>query len=105
MVKNKLKLALGGEAGDGVFSTSDVIALSYARGGLEVFTTQLYSSRIRGGHINASVRVDENKLTSHGDEIDLIKHQLGIETHRLTCYSGQQFTPKMVCERIKEVLN
>jgi 2-oxoglutarate ferredoxin oxidoreductase subunit alpha len=39
---------------------------------LEVCTTQTYSSRIRGGHINASVRVDQRELRSHGDELDLL---------------------------------
>ncbi|HYY15458.1 MAG TPA: 2-oxoacid:acceptor oxidoreductase family protein, partial [Gammaproteobacteria bacterium] len=69
---NQLKLLAGGEAGDGVFAVSDMLALLLARAGLEVLTTQTYSSRIRGGHINASVRVAERELLSQGDELDLL---------------------------------
>lgn len=72
MIVNQLKLMAGGEAGDGVFAVSDMLALLFARAGLEVCTTQTYSSRIRGGHINASVRVDQRELLSHGDELDLL---------------------------------
>ena len=72
MIVNQLKLMAGGEAGDGVFAVSDMLGLLFARAGLEVCTTQTYSSRIRGGHINASVRVDQRELLSHGDELDLL---------------------------------
>ena len=72
MIVNQLKLLAGGEAGDGVFAVSDMLALMFARAGLEILTTQTYSSRIRGGHINASVRVAERDLLSQGDELDLL---------------------------------
>jgi 2-oxoglutarate/2-oxoacid ferredoxin oxidoreductase subunit alpha len=72
VIINQLKLLAGGEAGDGVFAVSDMLALMFARAGLEVLTTQTYSSRIRGGHINASVRVAERELLSQGDELDLL---------------------------------
>jgi 2-oxoglutarate ferredoxin oxidoreductase subunit alpha len=72
VIVNQLKLLTGGEAGDGVFAVSDMLALMFARAGLEVLTTQTYSSRIRGGHINASVRVGERELLSQGDELDLL---------------------------------
>jgi len=72
VIVNQLKLLAGGEAGDGVFAVSDMLALMFARAGLEILTTQTYSSRIRGGHINASVRVAERELLSQGDELDLL---------------------------------
>jgi len=72
VIINQLKLLAGGEAGDGVFAVSDMLALMFARAGLEVLTTQTYSSRIRGGHINASVRIAERELLSQGDELDLL---------------------------------
>jgi 2-oxoglutarate ferredoxin oxidoreductase subunit alpha len=72
VIVNQLKLLAGGEAGDGVFAVSDMLALLFARAGLEVLTTQTYSSRIRGGHINASVRIAEQELHSQGDELDLL---------------------------------
>jgi 2-oxoglutarate ferredoxin oxidoreductase subunit alpha len=90
VIVNQLKLLAGGEAGDGVFAVSDMLALMFARAGLEVFTTQTYSSRIRGGHINASVRVAEQELLSQGDELDLLI-ALDLETvelHRKTVRDG-----------------
>ncbi len=90
VIVNQLKLLAGGEAGDGVFAVSDMLALMFARAGLEVLTTQTYSSRIRGGHINASVRVAEQELRSQGDELDLLI-ALDLETvelHRKTVRDG-----------------
>jgi 2-oxoglutarate/2-oxoacid ferredoxin oxidoreductase subunit alpha len=90
VIVNQLKLLAGGEAGDGVFAVSDMLALLFARAGLEVLTTQTYSSRIRGGHINASVRVAEEELRSQGDELDLLI-ALDLETvelHRKTIREG-----------------
>lgn len=90
MIVNQLKLLAGGEAGDGVFAVSDMLALMFARAGLEILTTQTYSSRIRGGHINASVRVSEQESLSQGDELDLLI-ALDLETvelHRKTVRDG-----------------
>ncbi len=90
MIVNQLKLLAGGEAGDGVFAVSDMLALMFARAGLEILTTQTYSSRIRGGHINASVRVAEQELLSQGDELDLLI-ALDLETvelHRQSVRDG-----------------
>jgi 2-oxoglutarate ferredoxin oxidoreductase subunit alpha len=90
VIINQLKLLAGGEAGDGVFAVSDMLALMFARAGLEVLTTQTYSSRIRGGHINASVRIAEQELLSQGDELDLLI-ALDLETvelHRRTVRDG-----------------
>jgi 2-oxoglutarate/2-oxoacid ferredoxin oxidoreductase subunit alpha len=90
VIVNQLKLLAGGEAGDGVFAVSDMLALMFARAGLEILTTQTYSSRIRGGHINASVRVSEQESLSQGDELDLLI-ALDLETvelHRKTVRDG-----------------
>jgi len=90
VIVNQLKLLAGGEAGDGVFAVSDMLALMFARAGLEILTTQTYSSRIRGGHINASVRVSEREILSQGDELDLLI-ALDLETvelHRKTVRDG-----------------
>jgi 2-oxoglutarate ferredoxin oxidoreductase subunit alpha len=90
VIVNQLKLLAGGEAGDGVFAVSDMLALMFARAGLEILTTQTYSSRIRGGHINASVRVAEREILSQGDELDLLI-ALDLETvelHRKTVRDG-----------------
>jgi len=90
VIVNQLKLLAGGEAGDGVFAVSDMLALMFARAGLEILTTQTYSSRIRGGHINASVRVAEREILSQGDELDLLI-ALDLETvelHRKSIRDG-----------------
>ncbi len=72
MSTRSLKLLIGGEAGDGVFSTADLIAKAFSRAGLHVFTSQIYSSRIRGGHIYTTVRVSDEPLQSQGDHPDFV---------------------------------
>ncbi|MBI4639303.1 MAG: 2-oxoacid:acceptor oxidoreductase subunit alpha [Candidatus Tectomicrobia bacterium] len=110
MIKNKLKFLVGGEAGDGVFAVGDMIALSYCRAGLEVATTQEYSSRIRGGHINCSVRAEEKPLFNHGDDLDLVialdldsvqKHFMRIRKGGILLYdnSGPKFSAAEFAKR------
>jgi len=99
VIVNQLKLLAGGEAGDGVFAVSDMLALMFARAGLEILTTQTYSSRIRGGHINASVRVAEQEILSQGDELDLLialdletveLHRKNVRDHGIILYDNSQ---------------
>ncbi len=90
MIKNGLRMLVGGEAGDGVFAASDTMALTFSRSGLEVFTTQRYSSRIRGGHIHTKVRVDEKRIGCEADGLDFLfaMDQETVELHRSKLVPG-----------------
>ena len=93
MGRRSLKLLIGGEAGDGVFATADVVAKAFARAGLHVFTSQIYSSRIRGGHIYTTVRVSDEPLTSQGDEPDIV---LGLDRNTVQVH-GESVRDGGVC--------
>jgi len=72
MPKNQITFRIGGEAGQGVESSGAGFAQALARGGLHVFGTQDYMSRVRGGHNFYQIRVGEDPLLSQGDEVHLL---------------------------------
>jgi 2-oxoglutarate ferredoxin oxidoreductase subunit alpha len=72
MVKNNMTLKIGGEAGQGVESSGAGFAKALARGGLHIFAVQDYMSRIRGGLNFFQIKVNENPLYSHTDEVNLL---------------------------------
>ncbi|MBG7610493.1 MAG: 2-oxoacid:acceptor oxidoreductase subunit alpha, partial [Anaerolineae bacterium] len=71
-MKNKMSILIGGEAGQGVESSGAGFAKAIARSGLHIFALQDYMSRIRGGHNFFKVRISEEPLYSHADELHLI---------------------------------
>lgn len=60
--ENKAVITIGGEAGYGIMSASDIICESLVRGGLHVFTRSEYPSLIRGGNNTISIRVDSKEI-------------------------------------------
>jgi 2-oxoglutarate ferredoxin oxidoreductase subunit alpha len=69
---NELSVLIGGEAGAGIFRSGFLFAKTCMRGGLYVFGTNDYQSLIRGGHNFYVARVDDQKVYSQGDYIDLL---------------------------------
>ncbi len=72
MPTNDLTILIGGEAGQGVESSSAGFAKALARAGLRVFVVFDYHSRIRGGHNFTKVRVSEEPLWSHREPVHLV---------------------------------
>lgn len=72
MPKNTISIKIGGEAGQGVESGGAGFARALVRGGLWVFGLQDYMSRIRGGHNFYHVRVSENPIYSHVEDVHLL---------------------------------
>jgi len=70
--KNNMTFKIGGEAGQGVESSGAGFAKALARGGLYVFGSQDYMSRIRGGHNFYQIRVSDGPLYSHTNEVHLL---------------------------------
>lgn len=62
---------VGAEQGQGVDSTGSMMALVLNRMGYHVYSYRLFSSRIKGGHSNYSIRVspDPVRAPSHEDNI------------------------------------
>jgi 2-oxoglutarate ferredoxin oxidoreductase subunit alpha len=67
-----LTLLIGGEAGQGVESSSAGFAKALARAGLRVFVLFDYHSRIRGGHNFAKIRISQKPLWTHREPVHLV---------------------------------
>lgn len=69
---NELSILIGGEAGAGIARSGFLFAKICMRGGLHVFGTNDYQSLIRGGHNFYIARIDNEKVHSQTDYIDLL---------------------------------
>ena len=67
-----LALAIGGAAGQGIATPGSILARIFVRRGLHLYAYNAYQSIIRGGHIFLTIRVSDQKLTNHGDKLDLL---------------------------------
>ena len=60
-------IGIGGENGQGIASTGDILARIFARRGLNVNAYNAYQSIIRGGHTFLTVRAGDGPVLSMGD--------------------------------------
>ncbi len=67
-----ITIKAGGEAGQGVESSSAGFAKFLMRSGFHVFLLLDYHSRIRGGHNFAQIRVSETPLWSHSEPVHIL---------------------------------
>ena len=70
--KYDLAIGIGGEAGQGIATPGDILARIFVRRGLHLNTYNAYQSIIRGGHIFLTVRISDQPLYTHGDQLDLL---------------------------------
>ena len=63
---------IGGEAGQGIQSTGQILAKTLAKGGFNVFASQDFESRIRGGHNFFRIRASNKPIHAISEEINLI---------------------------------
>lgn len=64
-------VGIGGENGQGIASTGDLLARILARRGLNLNAYNAYQSIIRGGHTFLTVRASDGPVRSMGDKIDV----------------------------------
>jgi len=76
-------IRIGGESGEGVISTGELLTLAAARAGFWVYTFRTYPAEIKGGHAVFQLRVSDKPLYSHGDSLDalLAFNQEGYDQH------------------------
>jgi 2-oxoglutarate ferredoxin oxidoreductase subunit alpha len=67
-----LNVLIGGAAGQGVHSISLPLGKALVRHGAQVFTSQDYQSRIRGGHLFNVIRVSDVPLGSPRQGVDIL---------------------------------
>jgi 2-oxoglutarate/2-oxoacid ferredoxin oxidoreductase subunit alpha len=65
-------VGIGGENGQGIASTGDILARIFARRGLNVNAYNAYQSIIRGGHTFLTIRAGNGPVRSMGDRIDAL---------------------------------
>src|SRR5678816_2005374 len=70
---NKIDFAvgIGGENGQGIASTGNILALIFARRGLHLNAYNAYQSIIRGGHTFLTIRAGDGPVRNMGDKIDV----------------------------------
>ncbi len=72
MAKVDFAVGIGGENGQGIASTGDILARIFARRGLNVNAYNAYQSIIRGGHTFLSLRASDQPVANLGDGHDLL---------------------------------
>ncbi len=63
---------VGGEGGEGVISTGEMLTVAIARAGFEIYTFRTYPAEIKGGHANYQVRAADKLLLSSGYPVDVL---------------------------------
>ena len=71
MNKVDFAIGIGGENGQGIASTGNILALILARRGLHLNAYNAYQSIIRGGHTFLTIRAGDAPVRNIGDKIDL----------------------------------
>src|SRR5918992_3593700 len=69
---NQLTWVIGGAQGSGVDSAANIFSRACAQGGLHIFGKREYYSNIKGEHSYFTVRVSDNPIRSHVDEINVL---------------------------------
>ncbi|MBX3076064.1 2-oxoacid:acceptor oxidoreductase subunit alpha [Candidatus Obscuribacterales bacterium] len=87
---HEVTIGIAGAAGDGLDKSGDTLARSCGRLGLYVYAYNSYQSIIRGGHIWLKVRIGEEKVYCHGDQLNVLValNQDSIERHAGEVHQG-----------------
>ncbi|OGX29505.1 MAG: hypothetical protein A3B78_00255 [Omnitrophica WOR_2 bacterium RIFCSPHIGHO2_02_FULL_67_20] len=96
---------VGGEGGEGVISTGEMLTLTLARAGYEIYTFRTYPAEIKGGHANYQVRASGSLLLSSGAAVDVLlafnqeaydKHIKDVRPGGVLIYDSDSYTPPPV---------
>ncbi|MGC8930840.1 MAG: 2-oxoacid:acceptor oxidoreductase subunit alpha [Dictyoglomus sp.] len=77
------KILIGGEAGQGIQTVSNILSKYFFRIGYYVFTVESYQSRIRGGHNYSLLRISDRPIYAIDDDKIDILIALNLETIKL----------------------
>jgi 2-oxoglutarate/2-oxoacid ferredoxin oxidoreductase subunit alpha len=67
-----INIRICGMAGQGVQTSGELLLETFAAMGIEIFATQSYMSRVRGGLNSFDVRISEKKLFSRRQDADIV---------------------------------
>jgi 2-oxoglutarate ferredoxin oxidoreductase subunit alpha len=71
-IVNHVSWRIGGQQGEGIDSTGDIMAKAVARYGLHLYTFRSFSSRIRGGLTFFEVRIADKPVAARPDTVDVV---------------------------------
>ncbi|MDP2660543.1 MAG: 2-oxoacid:acceptor oxidoreductase subunit alpha [Dehalococcoidia bacterium] len=67
-----MTLRISGRCGEGVILAGEILTLSAARSGLEVFAIKDYPAEMKGGLCTFQLRLGDQPILSQGDRLDLL---------------------------------
>ena len=103
-------VGIGGENGQGIASTGDILARIFARRGLHLNAYNAYQSIIRGGHTFLTIRASETPVTNMGDKIDVFiplnqdtmnRHLRLLKAGACAIYDSEKITPGAITEGVQ----
>jgi 2-oxoglutarate ferredoxin oxidoreductase subunit alpha len=72
MAKTDISIVIGGDAGQGIETIGQIFTKALSTCGLRIFGLQDYRSRIRGGHNFYQIRICEDQVFSHRENVDML---------------------------------
>jgi 2-oxoglutarate/2-oxoacid ferredoxin oxidoreductase subunit alpha len=103
-------VGIGGENGQGIASTGDILARIFARRGLHLNAYNAYQSIIRGGHTFLTVRASDKPVSNMGDKIDVFiplnqdtmdRHLRLLKTGACAIYDVEKITPGQAADGVQ----
>ncbi len=67
-----LIIRIGGEGGEGIISSGDMVAQAAARSGLNILTFKTFPAEIRGGYAMYQIRFSTDEIKSEGSGFDVM---------------------------------
>lgn len=112
-ITRDLTVRIGGESGEGIVTTGEVLARIAAYAGLEVFTLRTIPAEIKGGHVMFQMRVGREPLHTQGDELDILlafnqeaydNHHKDLRRGGILIYDNNHLAPPAVPDEVQYAL-
>src|SRR6266403_1039697 len=103
-------VGIGGENGQGIASTGDILARIFARRGLHLNAYNAYQSIIRGGHTFLTIRASDSPVRNMGDKIDVFiplnqdtmdRHLQLLKAGACAIYDAEKITPGQAADGVQ----
>src|SRR5205814_1971658 len=108
--KMDFAVGIGGENGQGIASTGDILARIFARRGLHLNAYNAYQSIIRGGHTFLTIRASDAPVRNMGDKIDVFiplnqdtmdRHLHLLKAGACAIYDNEKITPGQAADGVQ----
>ncbi|MBX6377272.1 MAG: 2-oxoacid:acceptor oxidoreductase subunit alpha [Clostridia bacterium] len=71
-MREQVAWMVGGQQGEGIDSTGEILASALARLGFHIYGYRTFGSRIKGGHTNYKLRVANERVLAQPDAVDVL---------------------------------